>query len=149
MKSKLLLTLESEIELLNKAADILNYSYENCKKIGIKEKYSYEELDKFESFTSRFARMSDFLIQRIFKLIDNLDLESEGTVRDTINRAEKKELIESADAFVEIRILRNQISHEYVDEEIHEIFQKVQDYTPALLDSVSRIKNHVKKYESL
>lgn len=146
MNDDLSLVLEDDIKLLDKVADILKYSYNKCKKIGIKEEYNYEELDKFESFTSRFARLSDFLIYRIFRLIDKIDLESEGTIRDIINRSEKKEVIESAEMFIEIRILRNQIVHEYIQDEIQGMFKKVLEYTPYLLDSIKRVKDYIKKY---
>ena len=39
--------------------------------------------------TSRFARLSDIIIQKIFRLIESLELEEPGTVRDRINQAEK------------------------------------------------------------
>ncbi len=142
----LVLLLREELQLLDKAAEILKYSYGVCGKIGIKEEYSFEELDKFESFTGRFARLSDLLIQKIFRLIDDIDLEAPGTIRDRINRAEKKELIESADVFIEIRVVRNQVAHEYVQDEIQELFAKVLKYTPPLLDSVNRVKSHCRKY---
>lgn len=138
--------LREELQLLDKAADILKYSYGMCGKIGIKDEYSFEELDKFESFSGRFARLSDLLIQKIFRLIDDIELESPGTIRDRINRAEKKELIESADIFVEIRIVRNQVAHEYIQDEIQELFEKVLEYTPHLMDSVNRVKKYCRKY---
>ena len=42
---------------------MLTYSYDTLS-IGIKEEYTFDELDKFEALTSRFARTSDMLIQR-------------------------------------------------------------------------------------
>jgi hypothetical protein len=144
--NSLLLLLKEELELMEKAADILDYSYKKCKKTGVKAIYNYDELERFEALTSRFARLSDILIQKIFRLIDKIDLESVGTVRDRINRAEKKELIESTEDFVKIRILRNQIAHEYIPEEINEIFKTVLKYTPKLLDSVNRVRNYTEKY---
>jgi hypothetical protein len=42
------LLLQEELELLDKAADILKYSYDICSKIGGKEDYTYEELVKKE-----------------------------------------------------------------------------------------------------
>jgi len=146
-KKDLVLLLQEELELLGKAADILKYSNDVCGKIGIKEDYTYDELDKFESFTGRFARLSDLLIQKIFRLIESIELESPGTVRDRINKAEKRGLIESADIFIEIRVLRNQIAHEYIQDEIKEMFEKVLGYTPQLLDCVERIQTHCRKYQ--
>ncbi len=143
----LLLILDNELKLLQNAADILTYSNDTCKKIGIKETYNYDELDKYESFTGRFSRLSDFLIQKIFRAIDELDLETPGTIRDRLNNAEKKGLIDSADTFAEIRILRNQIAHEYILEELQEMFKKVLEYTPLLLDCTKRVMAYCRKYK--
>jgi len=112
-----------------------------------KESYKPEELESFESFTSRFARLSDILIQKIFRLVDELDLDTQGTVRDRINRAEKKELIVSSDVFIEIRIIRNDIAHEYLPKAIHEIFERVLLLTPHLLDGVERTIAYCNKYK--
>lgn len=128
----------NELKLLSDARDVLLYSYNKCSAIGIKESYQPEELESFESFTGRFARLSDILIQKIFRLVDELDLDTQGTIRDRINRAEKKELIDSADIFVEIRIVRNDIAYEYLPEAIHDIFGKALLLTPHLLRGVER-----------
>jgi len=138
--------LVQELKVLNDARDVLLYSFKKCTAIGIKETYEPEELESFESFTGRFARLSDILIQKIFRLVDELDLDSQGTIRDRINRAEKKELIDSSDVFVEIRMVRNDIAHEYLPEAIHDIFEKVLTLTPHLLESVERTIMYCKKY---
>lgn len=138
--------LVQELKVLNDARDVLLYSFNKCSAIGIKETYEPEELESFESFTGRFARLSDILIQKIFRLVDELDLDSQGTIRDRINRAEKKELIGSSDVFVEIRMVRNDIAHEYLPEAIHDIFKKVLTLSPHLFESVERTILYCKKY---
>jgi predicted nucleic acid-binding OB-fold protein len=52
-----------DLEELDNALHWLKRSYGICKKIGIKEEYKEEEFDAFETLTSRFARLSDMLIQ--------------------------------------------------------------------------------------
>ncbi len=131
---------------MNKAADILDFSYQRCLKLGKKEQYSLEEQERFESLTSRFARLSDILIQKLFRLIDQIELEDEGTVRDRINRAEKKQLIENASDFIIIRELRNSIAHEYQEDAIKNIFHSVLDKTPQLFNCVVQINQYCKKY---
>jgi uncharacterized protein YutE (UPF0331/DUF86 family) len=138
--------LEEEIKAVNKAGDILTQSYEKCQAFGIKESYSIDEQESIEAFTSRFARTADILTQRMFRLIDELDLDNEGTVRDRINRAEKKELIEQADDFVEIRKLRNSIAHEYQPNAPEKIYADVLKSTPNLFDSIERINRYIMKY---
>jgi hypothetical protein len=63
--------LQEELRLMDGAASILAYSYERCQEIGFKVEYCYDELDRIEAITSRFARLSDILLQRIFRLIDD------------------------------------------------------------------------------
>ena len=142
----LVILLKKELLAMNEAGKILKYSFDLCHKIGIKENYLLEEMDHFEAFTSRFARLSDLLIQKVFRLIDQLDFDDEGTVRDRINRAEKKRLIESAEEFFSIRIVRNDIAYEYECEEIKEIYKKVFELTPILLKSLDSIHLYVKKF---
>ena len=147
MTDQMLKLLENELKVLVDAREVLRYSFNKCSSIGIKESYEPEELESFESFTGRFARLSDILIQKIFRLVDELDLDTQGTIRDRINRAEKKELIVSSDVFVEIRMIRNDIAHEYLPEAIHEIFGKVLLLTPHLLDGIERTIQYCNKYE--
>lgn len=132
--------LQKELRLLEDARQVLDYSFAKCSRIGIKSEYSPEELESFESLCSRFARLSDIMTQKIFRLLAEIALEQPGTVRDRINRAEKWNLVESAERFVAIRIVRNDIAHEYMPEAIRDIFKKVMDLTPDLLKSVALTK---------
>jgi len=134
---------------LEKASDVLLYSVEKCRKISISEGLSYEELESYEALTSRFARLSDIIIQKVFRTIDSLDLDDAGTVRDRINRAEKKGLIKSADDFIAVRILRNEIAHEYKTETIYSIFLKVLELSEVLLESVDSICVYVDRHRVL
>ena len=131
---------------LEKARDILLFSFTKCSEINMTEGLSDEEMESLEALTSRFSRLSDIIIQKVFRTIDILDLEDEGTVRDRINRAEKKGIIKSADDFIDIRILRNEIAHEYKAETIYSIFSKVSKLSPVLLESVNTIMTYSKKY---
>jgi uncharacterized protein YutE (UPF0331/DUF86 family) len=143
--SDLLKLLKEDLALLQKAAKILSKSYKICQQIDVKKKYSFEELTEFEALSSRFARLVDFLIQKIFRLIDELNLAPEGTVRDSINRAEKNKLVDSSDSLIEMRRLRNQIAHEYVIEKLSYLFERIVLLSPILLDSIERTKIYCNK----
>jgi len=133
---------------MEKARDFLLFSFSKCSKINMTEGLTDNEMESLEALTSRFSRLSDILIQKVFRAIDIFDLDDEGTVRDRINRAEKKGYIDSADVFIDIRILRNEISHEYKTETIYSIYRKVLGLSPALLDSVSSVMEYSEKYTS-
>jgi hypothetical protein len=138
--------LKQELISLKNARDILRYSYDKCSLIEIKPGMTYEEMESFEALTSRFARLSDIIIQKLFRVFDTLNLDTPGTVRDRINRAEKIGAISSADEFIEIRILRNEIAHEYKSDTIYDIFKHVMELTPILLKSVESILPYSKQH---
>lgn len=138
--------LREEIVDLRKAADVLEYSYIKCLKVPVAPGLTNADLEAYEALTSRFARLSDLIIQKVFRTLEFLDLEQTGSVRDRINRAEKKRLIASADKFIEIRTLRNEIAHEYQSQTIFSIFERVLGLTPALLKSIDSISLYADKY---
>ncbi|CAK0757813.1 hypothetical protein CCP3SC15_2320002 [Gammaproteobacteria bacterium] len=90
--------------------------------------------------------MSDILVQRVLRLIDQLDLETPGTIRDRIDHAEKKGLTVSAERLAEARLLRNTISHEYLPNAFLATARMAIDLTPDLLNSVERIQAYCRRY---
>ena len=61
--------LYKELKLTVESATTLEHSLAICKAIERKLIYSIEELDHFEALTSRFARLSDIIIQKVIRLI--------------------------------------------------------------------------------
>ncbi|AMO56841.1 hypothetical protein GZ77_02250 [Endozoicomonas montiporae] len=144
------LLLNQQLESMKQMEALLSWSYARCQQLELKKNIlpKLEDLEKFESLTARFARLDDILLQKIFRLIDTIDLDHSGTVRDRINRAEKKGLIDDAMEFIDIRELRNTIAHEYQSEALSSIFLKVLQYTPVLLDIANRVRIYCQKYDS-
>ncbi|GAB6057128.1 hypothetical protein [Desulfonatronum parangueonense] len=115
----------------------LQRSHEQCTALRQKQELLAEDYDAFEALTSRFARVSDILLQKFFRALDVVELSSGGTLLDVLLRAEKRGLVESADDFLEIRELRNEISHEYAMDDLQELFWDVLDKTPYLIEAVT------------
>ncbi len=149
MINDLIELLGKEIVDLKQARDALVYSYDRCRPLTVEAGMDNETMERFEALTARFARLSDIMIQKVFRTLDALDLEDTGTVRDRINRAEKRKVIESADAFIDIRMLRNEIAHEYKRQTILEIFERVLLVTPSLMNAVDSIEIYSRKYLEL
>lgn len=142
--NKKITLLKSELKLMNDASSVLFYSYKKCSKIGIKKEYSQKELDVFENLASRFARLNDIILQKILRSIHSIDLDDANTLRDSINLAEKKDLIEDAVEMIEMRELRNSIVHEYIPEVVKNIFIKSMELTPSLLKNVELINQYLR-----
>ena len=137
--------LEEELKYLMKGLDTLTYSYTHCQKIGIKESYSYEELDKWEAFTARYARLSDILTQKIFNSMMIVMEGYAGSLIDKAHFAEKNNLLSSAEEFTQLRLLRNFIAHEYTKQNTNEIFIKVFDNCPMLIDLIVSVNGFCRK----
>ena len=134
------------LEDLQKACHWLNRSSQKCIQIGVKENYSDDEFDAFENLTSRFARTSDLLIQKVYRSIDKVEFEEGGTLIDVLNRAHKRGLLDSLEEVRQLRELRNEITHEYKAIFLPPIFKSVLQQTPLLLTLVEKVILYSKKY---
>jgi hypothetical protein len=74
-----------------------------------------DELPMFEFYTSRFSKLQDLMGNALFpKLLAAVGDLTEGmTFIDKLNRLEKLGIIESTDAWMTMRQIRNHLSHEY------------------------------------
>ena len=71
--------LQEDLAGLQLAAGHLEYSMERCLNLIDQEALPPEQLERLESLTSRFARLADVLIQRIFRLVDEIELTGGAT----------------------------------------------------------------------
>jgi len=139
--------LKENLNALNKSMSWLSYSYSICKEIGIKDDFSAQELTEFESLTARFARTIDLFINKSLRSLYKVELEDSGTVIDLLNKAEKREIIESAEIWKKIKELRNSIAHDYdIDNFASEIFKPSLKYTPIIEKSIVTLNSYCEKY---
>ncbi|GHV96304.1 hypothetical protein AGMMS50293_26240 [Spirochaetia bacterium] len=138
--------LQENIIILNSSIDWVKRSYEQTKDIGQKDSYSAEEFDKLEVLTSRYARTTDMLVNKVLRSIDTVESEDIGTIIDIMNRAEKRGIVQSADLLHTIKDLRNDIVHEYKIKEIPKFFAKVLQYTPILIEIADNVNKYCSKY---
>ena len=137
-KQELLL---QELGGLRSAAEHLAYSVERCRDLIARKNWTLEELERLESLTSRFSRLADLLIQRVMRLVDNLELTDDGTLLDRIFRAEKRGWADAAH-LIKIRELRNLIAHEYANDKMPELYAAVFQLTPTLLEAIPKVMAH-------
>ena len=120
---------------LNKAKSHLEYSYKKVQKISLKESMPETELESLDSFASRFARYSDILIMKYFRMLAfEKDPAFRGSVIDLLNTAEKFNWIDSATIWRRIRQLRNVAAHDYTNSEYIKLYGELIQLTPQLLN---------------
>jgi hypothetical protein len=109
---------------------------EKCREIGLKQQYSFEEQESFDSLTSKFGRTSDLFTQKIIRTIWGMLHEPFVPFIDLMNISEKLGLICSADQMITVRDLRNQIAHEYIPEALHDLVPEVIQMTGELIGNI-------------
>lgn len=138
--------LARDLDILEKSLYWLRRSHGICTRIGVKSGYAEEELDAIETFTSRYARTSDILIQKVFRSIDKVELEDRGTMIDVVNRAHKRGLFDSVEEIRMIKDLRNKIAHEYAREDIESVYALVVRFTPQIFAIAAKVQAYCTRY---
>ena len=125
----------------------MQLSVRKCKSIGIKENYTFEELESFDSLTSKFSRTSDIFTQKVLRSVWMHLHEPYVPFIDMMNKGEKMSILQSADQMIEIRDLRNQIAHEYIPEAIHDLVPEAIEMTSILLENIEECRLFLEKRE--
>lgn len=130
--------LKKNLILLEKQKFWLLRSYSECKELSGRGDYTPEEFDSLEILCGRFSRSIDFLVRKFFRTLDDTEFETQGTIIDVINNAHKRGIITDIDEIKTIRDIRNEIVHEYIDDDMINIFDDVISLTPAILEMIDR-----------
>lgn len=72
--------------------------------------------ERLDAFVSRFARLQDTIGDKLLPTLLIALAESTGPAMENLDKAEKFGLLVSADAWMEMRRLRNQMVHEYIED---------------------------------
>jgi hypothetical protein len=72
--------------------------------------------ERLDAFASRFSRLQDTVGDKLLPALLLALAERPGAAIDNLDRAEKLGLLSSADIWLEMRRLRNQMVHEYIED---------------------------------
>lgn len=137
--------LRQAVEQLSDASKWLKRSYGQCQNFDLEQALSAEQYDALENLSSRFARVTDILINKVYRAIDAAELLEPGSLIDTVNRAVKRGLLDSAETARTIKDIRNEIVHEYVVEDLKQLQSEVFTHTSVLLALVEKASDYAGK----
>jgi hypothetical protein len=72
--------------------------------------------ERLDAFVSRFSRLQDTVGDKLLPALLAALAETPGAAIDNLDKAEKLGLVASADTWMEMRRLRNQMVHEYIED---------------------------------
>lgn len=147
MVEQLKQALREQLALLHAAASVLEESRSRVASFAdrLGDTLSVGERESCEALTSRFARLNDFLVQRVFRTLDQIELMDDGSPLDRLQRAEARGLIDSAERWRELRMLRNAIAHDYLIESADRVLQESLVASPELIETAERLVRYVGK----
>lgn len=128
--------IEHNREILRGALPSFVRSLEKCRSLKLESPISFETEESFDALTSKFSRVSDIFTQKVLKSYLILLREDASTFLDRMNLCEKLGIIPSADDLIAIRDLRNLIAHEYLSENLHEVYSESIRLSQLLLQAI-------------
>ena len=101
--------------------------------------------ERVDAFVGRFSRLQDTVGDKLLPLLLTILGEQPLAVIDNLDRAEKLGFIDSADEWMSIRNLRNQMIHEYVEDPLILLsaLQSGHDYVPTLEKVANNILSEI------
>lgn len=101
--------------------------------------------ERLDAFVSRFGRLQDTLADKLLPVLLDAMAEPRGPALENLDRAEKFGWIESVDAWLEARKLRNLMVHEYIEDRaiLFGALSAGHAFVPVLLATAERLASVV------
>ena len=126
---------KSAAEKTIKAIDLIEASLNKIQPFDTEKIYTPDELEPYDALCDRFVRGVESAI-KFFKTYERAQFaEISETIRDLFNRMEKLDLISSHELWLLMRDIRNRIVHDYLPEQIKDIYDLISGpYSQELLE---------------
>ena len=96
--------------------------------------------ERLDAFVSRFGRLQDTVGDKLLPALLGALAEALGPAVENLDKAEKFGFIASADGWLEMRRLRNQMVHEYIEDlaVLTSALRSGHDFVPVLVQAAMR-----------
>lgn len=96
--------------------------------------------ERLDAFVSRFSMLQDTLADKFLPTLLDALAESKAAAIDNLDRAEKLGWLESTDDWLEMRKLRNQMVHEYIEDLVilSNALKVGHEFVPTLVETADR-----------
>ncbi|MFO7448023.1 MAG: hypothetical protein R6W90_16795 [Ignavibacteriaceae bacterium] len=103
------------------------------------QKLSEDEIEHVDQYLYRFAKLQDVIGEKIFASLLSFLGEETGkkSFIDIFNRLEQLDIVHNYDKWIKLRLLRNELAHEYEDDP---------EMNAEKLNSIYNLKNDLEKY---
>ena len=134
------------LKLFNKSIFWLKKSLQRVKSVENFEKLTEEQLEIIETLMNRYSRAIDILINKVLRSLDYLELEESSRKLDIVIRAEKRGFVRDYNILIEMKDLRNELAHEYLEERLRDRLEEVISKSRELVEIADKINRYVQKF---
>ena len=134
------------LKLFNKSIFWLKRSLQRVKSVENFEKLTEEQLEIIETLMNRYSRAIDILINKVLRSLDYLELEESSRKLDIVIRAEKRGFVRDYNILIEMKDLRNELAHEYLEERLRDRLEEVMSKSRELVEIADEINRYVQKF---
>jgi uncharacterized protein YutE (UPF0331/DUF86 family) len=146
MGDSMLNVLKKNLATLDSSVHWLERSYKKCLDIGVKDSYSEDEYDVYETLTARYARTVDLIVNRVLRSVDATELMDPGSTIDAANRAAKRGIVDSVSELRDLKAIRNEIAHEYAADNLKELFGTILALVPDVLTIATNVERYCERF---
>lgn len=132
--------------LLKQALPSFERSLVKCRNIDFSQPISFETEESLDSLSPKFSRVCDIYTHKVLKTIVFLLREDAPSFLDRMNLCEKLGIIPSAEEMIAIRDLRNTVAHEYLNENLVEIYVETIRLSDNLLKAIKETGKFLIKF---
>lgn len=139
--------LKFQLETFEKLFWNYEKSLVKMKKFDFSDAESAEDFEPVDAFFSRFWRTVDFLFQQILRTIFKIETISDWnpTLRELIFLMWKIWIVENIDEIIELKELRNEITHEYINSDIQFEVEKILKLEEKIFNLVKNVRKYWEK----
>ncbi|MDM8557388.1 hypothetical protein [Candidatus Parabeggiatoa sp. HSG14] len=105
---------------------------------------SREMVEKIDAMSTRFSRLQDLLGNRVFRSLTLLESEPRQRFLDVLNLMESRGIIESTQNWIELRNMRNEASHDYIEDtdKLAVVLTDIFTQAPLLIETVNQVERY-------
>jgi uncharacterized protein YutE (UPF0331/DUF86 family) len=123
------------------SAFLVGASLDACEPYNGEHEYSPKEREPFDALTDRFVRAVEVALKFMRSYERYLYAENSDTIRDLLNRMAKTGIISSSELWLRMREIRNRIVHDYLPQDIQEIYRQIMgEMGKELMNSAEKIR---------
>lgn len=138
--------LTETLDQLKAATAYLGISLIRCQQLTTLDQETVQI--ELEALSSRFVRVIDLLIHKVYRSIDRVELLPYGSLAETLTRAKNRGLIDSHQQIDGLRDLKNEIQHEYMSHKIPILQNRALNQTKELIELIPKIFDYCRQYHA-